>query len=181
MKASLFITLLGLSALISACGGGDKPNIELIRDMMVSPAYKAQDERAGKSSMLVPPEGTLAIGKERYPYGKYDLAKAATGLKNPLARTQTAEVLARGKNRFEIYCGICHGQQGKGDGPIAEKMPVRPPSLLTDALKGQPDGYFYHVMYYGKGVMGSYSNQIHTADDRWAVVNYIRSLQKLAN
>lgn len=172
----------GCLAFLSGCGESDKPNVELIQDMMVSPAHKAQDsDEAGVSTMRRPPAGTLPIGHKRYSYGPGEVEKAERELKNPLSGQFTAEILDRGKNRYDIYCGVCHGLQGGGDGTVSEKMPVRPPSLVSAALKSYKDGRYYHVIMHGKGVMGSYANQIQKENDRWAVVNYIRNLQKLAN
>ena len=171
-----------LVALLASCTESSRPNIELIKDMMVSPAYKAQDvDEEGKSSMRTPPENTVAIGHKRYPYGPGDVEKAARELKNPMAGKVSVEILDRGKERYDIYCGICHGMTGKGDGTVAAKMPLRPPSLVTSKARGFSDGKYYHIIVQGQGVMGSYANQLIKEDDRWAVINYIRSLQKLAN
>ena len=149
---------------------------------MVSPAYKAQDQLGnGESSMRMPPENTQPIGKKRYPYGPGDIDKASRELKNPIANQLTSSILERGQNRYKIYCGVCHGLGGQGDGTVAGKMPVRPPSLVSSQVKSYTDGYLYHVIVHGKGVMGSYANQVIKEDDRWAIVNYIRSLQKLTN
>lgn len=180
MKLLLCLVIAGLA--LSGCGDKEKPNVELIDDMMDSPAYKAQDTKVGGgSSMLMPPANTLPVGMKRYPYAPGDADGAEKGLKNPIEGQFTPEVLARGANRYEIYCGVCHGALGKGDGTVAEKMPVRPPSLVQDKVKAYRDGRFFHIITHGKGVMGSYANQIKKEEDRWAVVNYIRNLQKMAN
>ena len=181
MKKLTYLTVLVLA--LSACDNSDKPNVELIQDMMVSPAYKAQDAKSseGGTTMLLPPENTLPIGHKRYPFAPGEMDKAGRRLANPIAGKMTVEILDRGKDRYEIYCGVCHGMKGAGDSPVAEKMPVRPPSLVNATVKGYRDGKLYHIIMHGKGVMGSYANQLHNDKDRWAVVNYLRNLQKLAN
>lgn len=176
----IIVSVIGLYFV--SCTETSKPNIEPIQNMMDSPAHKGQDvDKNGKSTMRMPPENTLALGKKRYPYGPADAAKAGRELKNPFAGQMTTEILDRGKNRYDIYCGLCHGMTGKGDGQIAEKMPLRPPSLVTAKAKAFKDGRYYHIIMRGQGVMGSYANQLLKEEDRWKVVNYIRSLQRSSN
>ncbi|MGE3975080.1 MAG: cytochrome c [Bdellovibrionales bacterium] len=155
-----------------------EPNVELIQDMMESPAVKAQDynpRRSGEMANMVPPEGTVAVGHAPYKYkGKPEDAERA--LTNPLEATEA--VLARGKMKFETYCFPCHGSAGDGKGPVAPKFMVPVPSLLTDKAKAYRDGRLFHIITDGQGVMGSYASQIKDQKDRWAIVHYIRSLQK---
>jgi hypothetical protein len=67
---------------------------------------------------------------------------------------------------------------GAGDGPVAEKMLLRPPSLLSDKVKAFSDGRIFHIVTDGQGVMGSYLTQIQDEKARWSLVNYVRTLQK---
>lgn len=178
--------LLSLSALllISCQGGENQTNIELIQDMMVGPQIKTQEGSLdGKMLMRVPPKHTISREYKPYPYGKFDI-KAADTLKSPKG-TLTADELMKfnnaGSEKYQIYCGVCHGPTGKGDGPIAGKMAKRPPSLVTDVYKSYSDGRIYNVVTNGWGLMGSYSSQITSENDRWAVVDYVRKLQKGGN
>jgi mono/diheme cytochrome c family protein len=151
-------------------------NIELIQDMMESPAVKAQDfnpKRPGEAANMLPPEGTQAIGHIPYKFkGKADEAERA--LTNPMA----GQNLARGKELFETYCYVCHGLTGDGKGPVAPKFQVPMPALTTDKVRGFKDGRIFHIITDGQGVMGSYATQIKREKDRWAVVNYVRSLKR---
>lgn len=182
------LILLASAFALSACtasGPADlhkEPNVELIQDMMESPALKAQDfdtfNREGQGSRL-PPDGTVPVGYEKYPYHlQPDLGAK---LQNPVAGRMTPELLDLGRTKFETYCAVCHGYEGKGDGPVSVKMSVKPPSLLTDKImKTYTDGHIFHVISDGQGVMSSYAYQLVNPSDRWAIVNYVRSLQKLA-
>jgi mono/diheme cytochrome c family protein len=95
--------------------------------------------------------------------------------------------MARGKQRFEIYCGACHGLAGDGNGLVAGRAAelaqgywVPPTSLHDDKVRTQPIGRIFHTITNGKGKMGGYSSQIN-AEDRWAIALYVRALQRSRN
>jgi mono/diheme cytochrome c family protein len=178
-KLFLSVLLLGLVA----CGAGkNKTNVELIRGMFDQENVKSQDwdpDTKDNLAMRVPPEGTAPRGFTPYKYGQ-DFMKAEKELVNPISKDFSATTLERAKSHYRIYCGVCHGMEGKGDGQIAKYFPLKPPALISDDMKNFKDGRIYHVITMGKGLMGSYSRQIIKPRDRWAVVNYIRTLQKKA-
>jgi mono/diheme cytochrome c family protein len=93
---------------------------------------------------------------------------------------KTEEILARGRERYGIYCTPCHGEVGRGDGMVVRRGYRRPPSFHDDRLRAQPAGYFFDVISRGFGAMPDYSAQLRVAD-RWAVVAYIRALQLSQN
>jgi mono/diheme cytochrome c family protein len=86
------------------------------------------------------------------------------------------KVMARGQERFNIYCSPCHGRTGLGDGMVVRRGYRRPPSYLDDRLLGAPVGHFFDVISNGFGAMPDYAAQI-KAEDRWAIVAYVRALQ----
>jgi mono/diheme cytochrome c family protein len=88
----------------------------------------------------------------------------------------TAEVMARGQQRFNIYCAPCHSELGDGNGMIVQRGYKRPPSYNADRLRKAPLGYFFDVMTNGFGAMPDYAQQV-PAQDRWAIAAYIRALQ----
>ena len=90
-----------------------------------------------------------------------------------------ARVMARGQERFNIYCSPCHGRTGIGDGMIVRRGFRRPPSLL-DELREAPAGHFFDVITNGFGAMPDYAAEI-KAEDRWAIVAYVRALQLSSN
>jgi hypothetical protein len=87
-----------------------------------------------------------------------------------------AQVLARGRERFDIYCSPCHGRTGNGDGMVVRRGFRRPPSYHDDRLRNAPVGHFVDVMTNGFGAMPEYRQQI-DAHDRWTIAAYIRALQ----
>ena len=88
----------------------------------------------------------------------------------------TPELLARGRQRFEIYCAVCHGPDGYGDGIVVRRGFPAPPSYHDPRLRNAPPGYFFRVMTRGFGAMYSYADRL-SVEDRWAVAAYIRALQ----
>ena len=90
-------------------------------------------------------------------------------------------LLVRGQERFNIYCSPCHGQVGDGNGMIVQRGFRRPPSFVsTDRLLNAPVGHFYDVISNGFGAMPSYASRV-APHDRWAIVAYIRALQRSQN
>ena len=93
-----------------------------------------------------------------------------------IRRRLTAALLARGRERFDIYCSPCHGLDGQGDGMVVQRGFPRPPSYLEPRLLAAPAGTFYDAITKGYGVMYSYASRVEPRD-RWAIVAYIRALQ----
>ena len=93
---------------------------------------------------------------------------------------QRRALLARGRERYDIFCSVCHGRTGDGKGMIVRRGFRAPPSYHIDRLREAPSGHFFDVMSNGFGAMASYANRIEVAD-RWAIVAYIRALQLSQN
>jgi len=146
----------------------EKPNFIYMPDMVYSPAFKAQ-----KGEQRMPVKGSIPRGFVPYAYAK-DPDAAGRELKNPLPTTHM--VLMRGQTMYNTYCIVCHGAKGLGDGAIIGKYP-RPPSLQTEKLQNWPDGRIYHNITAGQNIMPSYASQI-APSDRWAIIHYIRVLQR---
>jgi mono/diheme cytochrome c family protein len=87
-----------------------------------------------------------------------------------------AAAMARGRERFNIYCSPCHGRTGQGDGMVVLRGYRRPPSFHQDRLRGAPVGHFFDVITNGFGAMPDYAAQIRPPD-RWAIIAYLRALQ----
>lgn len=120
-------------------------------------------------------DGTVARGHldadELLYTGKVD-GKDATEFPWPVTR----EVMARGQERFDVYCSPCHDRTGSGDGMIVRRGYRRPPSYHIDRLREAPVGHFFDVITNGFGAMPDYRDQV-PVEDRWAIVAYIRALQ----
>jgi mono/diheme cytochrome c family protein len=145
-------------------------------DMVRGPAYKAFAPNPATRDGLTlqrPVAGTIPRGYMPFHYkaGEEEAARAGRELHSPYA--STPETLEKGKALFEIYCVICHGERGLGDGPIASKIPA-PPSYLSTRVMAFPPGRIFHVITLGAGKMPSYAVQLN-ADDRWKIVTYVRS------
>ncbi|MBI5504391.1 MAG: cytochrome c [Deltaproteobacteria bacterium] len=92
----------------------------------------------------------------------------------------TADLVARGRERFNIYCSPCHGRTGEGRGMVVQRGYKQPPSFHDARLRDLGPGYFFNVITNGFGVMPGYAVQV-PATDRWAITSYIRALQLSRN
>lgn len=88
----------------------------------------------------------------------------------------TKETVMRGKERYEIFCSVCHGLTGNGDGMIVRRGFRRAASFNDDRLRQAPVGHFFDAITNGWGAMPSYASQI-PVQDRWAIIAYVRALQ----
>lgn len=97
---------------------------------------------------------------------------------NPFPITNTG--LDKAKPLYDIYCGICHGEKGDGQGWLAampdSKYPAQPRNLIADDIINAENGRLYFAVMYGKNVMGGYPDKL-SFEERWQVIHYIRSLQ----
>jgi mono/diheme cytochrome c family protein len=146
-------------------------------DMARGPAYKAYAPNSVTRDGLTlqhPVSGTIARGYTSFQYGPGEQEAERTGreLQNPYRPTSVT--LEEGKALFETYCAVCHGVQGKGDGPISSKIPP-PPSYRSDRLMEFAEGRIFHVITLGTGKMPSYAAQLR-ADERWKIVTYVHTV-----
>ena len=88
----------------------------------------------------------------------------------------TEDTVNRGRERYDIFCSVCHGLTGNGDGMIVRRGFRRAASFNDDRLRQAPVGHFFDAITNGWGAMPSYASQI-TVQDRWAIIAYIRALQ----
>src|SRR6185369_1744569 len=92
----------------------------------------------------------------------------------------TEETVLRGQERFNIFCSVCHGKTGHGDGMIVRRGFRRAASFHDDRLRAAPVGHFFDAITNGWGAMPSYAPQI-PVQDRWAIIAYVRALQASQN
>jgi mono/diheme cytochrome c family protein len=168
--------------LLWGCGArSDQRAYEYMPDMVRDPAYKAfapSPVTRDGLTMQRPVAGTIARGYQPFHYGlgEEEAARAGIELRNPYEVTE--RTLEEGKALYETYCLVCHGEKGRGDGPIADKIP-HPPSYVSDRLLEFPSGRLFHVITMGTNKMPSYAAQL-SSDERWKVVTYVHtSLQSL--
>jgi mono/diheme cytochrome c family protein len=119
------------------------------------------------------PDGSAARALPEHTVAQGDVQRAAEAKTPPPV---TVALLARGRERFTIFCAPCHGLAGDGDGVIVAHGFPAPPSYHIDRLVAAPAQHFYDVMTDGYGVMFAYADRL-DPHDRWAVAAYIRALQ----
>ncbi len=170
-RARSVCTLLALLNFCGACGPRslhmvDQPRLE---------SYEESTFFADGSSARPQVAHTVARGQlhsqDALETGLRD-GKPLTDLPIQLDR-RTVE---RGRERFEIYCAVCHGLAGYGNGPVVQRGFRAPPSYHSERLRNAPAGHFFDVITHGLGAMPSYANQVEP-EDRWAIIAYIRALQ----
>lgn len=180
MKSIFNITILALVLVsIVACKKDSRPNYEYMPNMYESVAYETYQESdafANGVEAQLPAEGTIARG-----YTPFDIDNTTEGyneakanLKNVLDSNQVDYV--RGKELFDIYCGICHGTKGDGKGKLVQREKILGIPRYDDAGRAITEGSIYHTIYYGKNTMGSYANQLNY-EERWQVVSYVMKLK----
>ncbi|SFB82912.1 Cytochrome C oxidase, cbb3-type, subunit III [Parapedobacter composti] len=195
---------VAIAAVVTACGDKTTRSTgwEFSRNMYDPIGYNPDQPNAnfkdGKTAQ-VPPPGTVPVGFERFEYAgtNEDYERAGAEVVNPLARTEAN--LAQGKALYLVYCAVCHGPEGAGDGPITkdrrlesktesralENYPPPPSYRRSDGANSSrgglmadlTDGKIYHTITYGLNMMGSHASQL-SPEERWKVVMYVRELQQ---
>lgn len=141
--------------------------------------YRESDFFADLRSERTPVTGTVARG-QLHDDAYFFTGKLGTSPGDYMPFPATEQVLARGQERFNVYCAPCHSRLGDGNGMIVQRGYRRPPSYHTERLRKAPLGYFVDVITNGFGAMPDYASQI-PARDRWCIVAYIRALQLSQN
>ncbi|HWI35436.1 MAG TPA: cytochrome c [Burkholderiales bacterium] len=159
---------------------------KMMRNMYDQPRYKPMRESSlfsDGTSARSPVPGTVPAATGNLAgtsSGRIGAEQAEREAKLAKAKSQplpvTMQLLHRGQERFDIYCAPCHSPVGDGDGMVVRRGFPAPPSYHIDRLRQAPDRHFYEVMTNGYGVMRPYSDRV-SAEDRWAIVAYIRALQ----
>ena len=167
----------------------EQPRIHIIPDMDNQPKYKAQSRNplfADRRAMRPQVEGTVARGTT---LGNPALTSGKIGEEWVEAFPVPVDkaLIQRGRERYDIYCSPCHGLAGAGDGMVAKRADelmegtwTPPTSFHTDLIRQRPVGHIYNTISNGIRNMPAYGTQI-PVEDRWAVVAYVRALQRSQN
>lgn len=162
-----------------SCQKNSRPNYQYMPNMYESLSYETYGEYdvfEGKQEAMLPAEGSIPRGWKPYDFENstagYKLAKDT--LKNPLKYTE--ENLEKGKALYSIYCAICHGTKGKGQGTLVKREKILGVPSYSDIGRAITEGSIYHVMFYGLNSMGSYASQT-SEKERWQIVQYVESLK----
>ncbi|MCA6379848.1 MAG: cytochrome c [Cytophagales bacterium] len=150
--------------------------------------YNSNQYNPYKMNLRLPPAHTVRRSATGWlPYrGVNDTTglRLANKLKNPY--DSTTAILSQGKAAYEMYCQHCHGAKGAGDGKVAVGVKIDGvehsvypgvANLKGDAYKNITEGHIFHVITYGKGLMGSHGSQV-SEEDRWKIAKYVKGLQK---
>jgi mono/diheme cytochrome c family protein len=150
--------------------------------------YNSNQYNPYKMNLRLPPAHTVRRSSSGWlPYrGVNDTTglRLANKLKNPYDSTKA--ILSQGKAAYEMYCQHCHGAKGAGDGKVAAGVKIDGvehsvypgvANLKGDAYKNITEGHIFHVITYGKGLMGSHGSQV-SEEDRWKIAKYVKAIQK---
>lgn len=192
------LAALALISLIAGVGckrSHDNPGLEFAPNMYESVGYepyrqvKANPINPMGLNMRLPVPGTVARPNYHTNFGSEDstvtdlmmyniptdsIGIAERTLTNPIPETEAS--LAEGKVLYSRYCQHCHGESGKGDGPVAAQY-KGVPNYASDALKTLNDGHIFHVITNGKGRMWPHGSQV-SPEERWKIVQYVHKLQQ---
>ncbi|MCL6274851.1 cytochrome c [Muricauda sp. 2012CJ35-5] len=175
---------------LASCADKNSPNYQYMPNMYEPVGYEAyqgfNDGETvrigifkGVSSALIPPANTVARGYlpykfENTPEGK-DLARLEP---SPLDSLDMEANLATGKELYDIYCAICHGPKGKGQGTLVKREKILGVPSYDDVARNITVGSTYHTMYYGLNSMGSYAAQFANEEEMWQVAEYVMKLKE---
>lgn len=190
---SAAVVILGV-VMFTGCDDNRSPGLVYIPDMADSRGFETYAQRDSTKFTMdiskmggnmifynnMPPQGTIKRG-DLFPYSIQNDSngyKLSAAVKNPFDTiSSTKAELDEAGRLYNINCGICHGAKGAADGPMATGGYIGGVANLTgDAIKKLSDGTMFHVITYGKGIMGSYASQL-SKQQRWMVIKYIRELQ----
>jgi mono/diheme cytochrome c family protein len=175
---ALFVVTAGAVVVAVRASTSSGRSMEYMPDMAYSVPYDAFARnpvtRDGKT-LQSPPPGT--VPREGHPF-RYaatptDAERAGRELHNPIA--SSPEALARGQALYETFCLVCHGAEGRGDGPLVPKIP-NPPAYTSTRVRAMAPGHIFHVISRGSGRMPSYAAQI-PYEQRWFIVLYVGALR----
>jgi len=170
MNRALLYLVIGL--VLTGCRKG------MVVQQHLGPLAEEQFFPNGSASR-VPPEYTVARG-QLHEDQQFFTGQIGQQLASTLPMPVTPQLLARGRERFDIYCSVCHGRTAEGNGMIVQRGFPQPPSFHEPRLRNAPIGYFFYVITNGYGVMFSYASRV-APEDRWAIAAYIRALQLSEN
>lgn len=185
----LLVSVMGLRGLRSP-----RPPIEVFPDMDRQAKYKPQAESRffadGRADRPIP-AGTVPFGRDarqadpaflRADDFRYEgrLADGSFGRGFPAKLEVTREFIGRGQDRFQIYCAPCHGALGDGNGITKSYGMLTTPTYHDDRLRAMAEGEIFNTITHGKNTMLPYADKL-APDDRWAVVAYVRALQRAAH
>jgi cytochrome c553 len=178
-----FVLVVLVTVSIAGCRGSysRRPPIELFADMDRQPKLRPQAANrffADGFSSRLPVPGTIARGA---PYQDLPLytgrEPGTTNFVTLMPVPMTTGLLARGRERYAIHCAMCHGASGDGKGITAKYQMVGMANFHDQRLVAMADGEIFNTITHGKNLMGAYGSTV-SPQDRWAIIAYVRALQR---
>jgi len=175
------VLVFGILVSLASCNDKGQRNYQYMPNMYEPVGYETYGEVGflpDNQEAMVPPANTinrgwLPYGIENTLEGK-ELARLNVG---SLDSINASENLAKGKEMYDIYCAICHGNKGNGQGWLVEREKILGVPSYADAARNINLGSTYHVIYYGLNSMGSYASQMNTTE-MWQVSEYVMQLKE---
>ena len=175
-----FIILIG----VTSCFDKNKPNYQYMPNMYESVGYETYEAvdnglfPEGTEAMVAPentiPRGWMPYEFDNTPEGK-ELARAQA---SPLDSLQQEQNLEKGAELYGLYCAICHGNKGDGQGHLVKREKILGVPSYDDVARNITVGSTYHTVYYGLNSMGSYAAQLHGEEEMWQVSEYVMKLKQ---
>ncbi|WP_025741014.1 c-type cytochrome [Aquimarina pacifica] len=174
----IFVAIVMIMCIVS-CQNDSKPNYQYMPNMYEPLSYETYGEYGvfpGGQEAMTPVEGTIPRGWMPYDIENSNLGYqfAKDSLRNKIRYTKENE--ESGKELYNIYCAICHGEKGDGKGTLVKREKILGVPSYDDAGRAITEGSIYHVMYYGINSMGSYASQT-SEHERWLIVQYVQKLK----
>ncbi len=173
----LLLAIVTSALLFASCSRDrSKPNLQYMPDMYETIPYEPYgiNPITNNGIAQTPPKGAIARGKMPFSIDAslegYNFAKDS--LFSPLKKSSAN--LSNGKKMYDIYCAICHGEKGDGQGNLVKREKFFGVPHFKD--RAITEGSIYHVIYYGRNMMGSHASQL-TEKERWQVVQYVQKLK----
>jgi mono/diheme cytochrome c family protein len=181
--ALVVAVVLVLALNLSVGTNPERPNMEFLPDMAHPVSYHsfaANSNFSDGRTLQSPVDGTVPRGHMPLHFGPgpEDALRAGKELKSPLL-PEDKRAKQLGPVLFAHHCLVCHGPEGKGDGPVTLRGVPPPPSLLAEKTVATPDGQIFHVLTFGQQNMASYATHL-SVEERWYVIDHLRAMQKQA-
>ena len=209
LRAFFLIFILAIIMVVSLAGfrgqHNPKPPFEIMPDMARNPRFDPQHESAfwaDGRAQRPPVPGTVPIGYElpnsyfatngnnshvtqksggfSNATDYFNTGKIGDSYGDGMPIEITREVMERGQERFNINCAVCHGATGAGNGIVSQYGLVGVANFQDGRIRTMPDGQIFNTITHGKNTMGAYGPNV-TVEDRWAIIAYIRALERSQN
>jgi len=173
--------VMSFAVLMASCADDSRPNYQYMPNMYEAVGYETYqkvDFLPGGQEAMLPVEGTISRGWMPYEFENTIEGKELARLKmSPLDSLQSEANLAKGGELYGLYCAICHGAKGDGQGWLVKQDKIVGIPSYIDAARNITVGTTYHVQQYGLNAMGSYASQMNNKE-MWQVSEYVMKLKQ---